>query len=125
MKIGITLAGENALSAMFSRLDIAKSLETTLRTVAEDIRQAATVNLSDIHHANGLAESLTVTPGNGSIHDSLSFSISTPLDYGWHLEFGSLNFPPQPWLVPAVDAASPTIQRRLHAWLDAVVKLKL
>jgi hypothetical protein len=122
MKIGMTLVGGNALGAALSRLDKTKSLEATLGAAAEDIRQAAAANLSNIRDDTGeLAESLTVEPVQ-TVPDSLSFSVSTPLDYGWHLESGTLNRPAQPWLAPALDAATPTIQRRLREWLDTAVK---
>jgi hypothetical protein len=44
-------------------------------------------------------------------------SVSTPLAYGWHLEFGTLKQPARPWLGPALDEARPRILRQIREWL--------
>jgi hypothetical protein len=117
MKISANVTGSNALAITFSRIGRGEGLRATLQAAAEDVRDAAKDNLFHTRHKSRLASSLEITPGA----DGFSFSISTPLDYGWHLEFGTLNRPPRPWLLPALDAARPSVERRMSEWLEGIV----
>ena len=116
MKIAARFEGMDGLSATLSGIADAAGLGGVLEAAAADVRDAAAANLADGQppdsRSGALAQSLAVTPGG----DGLSFTVATPLDYGWHLEFGSLSHPATPWLAPAIDAALPSIERRLRDW---------
>lgn len=122
MKLSAQLEGLAELGATLSGLGGTAGLDAALEAATNDVRDAAVANLSDSQspdsRTGALARSLTVTPGG----DGLSFTLSTPLEYGWHLENGSLARPAAPWLAPAVDAARPAVERRLREWLTGAVR---
>jgi len=48
----------------------------------------------------------------------LTYVVGTALEYGAHLEFGTLEMRPRPWLQPSVDAAVPRFMQRLRRGLE-------
>jgi hypothetical protein len=46
--------------------------------------------------------------------DRLSATVGTDLDYGAHLEFGTQDTAPRPWLQPAAQTAAPRIKARIE-----------
>jgi hypothetical protein len=64
-----------------------------------------------------LARSLTVQPAQDG-----SYTVSTPLDYGWHLEFGSLSRPAHPWLEPAAEDARQGFIARMASRIGATLR---
>lgn len=125
MKIRHRVSGLGSFGAALSRIAEPHSLTEILAGEADGIRNAAIGRLGDGQGAGSrsgaLAESLAVH----SSDDGLRFTISTPLEYGWHLEFGSLHSPPSPWLAPALDEQKPAILARIGQWLTASAKGKL
>jgi hypothetical protein len=122
MKVRTRLKGMPELRARLSKVADTNSLGALLEATAEEVRRAAVAGLADSQppdSRNGaLARSLTVTPGG----DGLSFTLSTPLNYGWHLEYGSLHRPATPWLGPAFDTVRPSIERHLREWLTRATR---
>lgn len=122
MKMTAELRGMAELNAALSGLANADGLAEVLEACAGDVRDAAAANLADgappDNRTGVLAQSLAITPGAGG----LSVTVSTPLDYGWHLEYGTLARPATPWLAPALDAAAPSIRGRLRDWLNSAVR---
>ncbi len=122
MKISIRLGRLPDLTASLSHLANLDGLADALEDAASQVRDAAVARLSDGQppnsHTGALAKSLTVTrDGSG-----LSYTLSTPLDHGWHLEHGGLQRPATPWLAPAFEDARPAIERRLGDWLTRAVR---
>ncbi len=122
MKISVRLGGMPGLRASLSGVADADGLGAILEDAAAGLRNTAVASLTDGQppdsRTGALARPLTVTRGG----DGLSFTLSTPLDYGWRLEHGGLARPATPWLEPALDAASPAIERRLGDWLKRAVR---
>ena len=122
MKLITRLDGLDAFSEALSRIADPAGLQDALEAAADDVRDAARANLQDGRPPDSrtgkLAGSLTVDPAA----DGMSWSISTPLDYGWHLEFGSLGRPATPWLEPALNEARPGIVSRIGARLASAGK---
>jgi hypothetical protein len=121
MKLGAELRGMGGLRASLTCLAGVDSLAQALDACAEDVRDAAAAKLAPEapldNRADALARWLTVTRDGTGGGGAVSITISTPLDYGWHLEHGSLTRPPAPWLAPALDEAAPSIRLRLREWL--------
>ena len=117
MRLTGRLDGLEQLHRALTRIAEPSELEASLRAGAEDIRAAARAGLGDGHppdsRTGALAASLTVEMAD----DGMSARIGTGLDYGWHLEFGTLTRPATPWLEPALDEARPGILARLKRWL--------
>lgn len=123
MKFSAELRGMGALRAGLAGVSRSDGLAQVLNACADDVRDAAAARLSRSTQPDGrtdaLVRSLTVArdDGGGGDGDGMSVTISTQLDYGWHLEHGSLTRPPTPWLAPALDEAAPSIRLRLREWL--------
>lgn len=101
-----------ALAEIGGGEDIAQDLAAT----AEDIRKRAAANLPD----GALAQSLTVNAsGDGG------YTVSTPLDHGWHREFGSIGRPATPWLAPAAEDAKPALLARIRNRLNGAAAAAL
>lgn len=119
MKIRSRISGLGSFGAALSHILELQSLAEILSGEAEGIRSAARARLEDgqiaENRSGALAESLTVR----SSDNGLSFTISTRLEYSWHLEFGSLDRAPAPWLAPALDDRRPAIITRIRNWLAA------
>jgi hypothetical protein len=111
------LDGLQQMHRALRRIAETSELQERLRAGAEDIRAAARAGLGDGRPPDSptgaLAASLTVEMAD----DGMSARIGTGLDYGWHLEFGTLTRPATPWLEPALDEARPGILARLKRWL--------
>ena len=120
MKLNARVEGLSALNARFSAVADEASFAPDLQDAAEDIRQRAAANLSDgalpESRTGALADSLTV-----SADEAGGYTVSTPLDHGWHLEFGSLARPAAPWLEPATEEAQPGLIARIAARLKAAL----
>jgi hypothetical protein len=111
------LDGLQQMHRALRRIAEPSELEASLKAGAEDIRAAARAGLGDglppDSRTGALAASLSVEMAEGGT----SARIGTGLDYGWHLEFGTLTRPATPWLEPALDEARPGILARLKRWL--------
>jgi hypothetical protein len=121
MKITAQLRGMAELNATLSGITKAEGLADTLQSCAEEVRDAAAANLSDgappDSRTGALSRSLNITPSA----DGGSITVSTPLIYGWHLEYGGLKRDATPWLAPALDAAVPSIKVHFSDWLGEAV----
>ena len=120
MKLTGGLGGLDGFNAALAEIGNGEALAKVLAETAEEIRQRAVVNLADgappDNRTGALARSLTVTPsGDGG------YIVGTPLDYGWHLEFGSAARPAMPWLTPAADDAQPGLAERAGDSLNATI----
>lgn len=119
MKIRNRISGLGSFGAALSRIAEPHSLSEILMGEADGIRKSARTQLAEgggpDSGRSALTEQLTVHPSN----DGLRFTIGTSLDYGWHLEFGSLHGAPTPWLVPALEDRRPAILGRIRNWLAA------
>jgi hypothetical protein len=83
---------------------------------ADEIRKRAAANLPD----GALAQSLAVSAsGDGG------YTVSTPLDNGWHLEFGSRGRPAAPWLAPAAEDARRGFLARIRNRLNGTAAAAL
>jgi hypothetical protein len=112
------LTGTAELKAALDRIADEQTLRQEIEAAAQDLREAAQRQLSDAHppesRTGALARSLHVALASGGPPEA---SISTPLPYGWHLEFGTLTRPAQPWLAPALDEIRPRILQQIREWL--------
>jgi hypothetical protein len=100
------------LSARLSAMVEPKTLAGDLRETAEEIRERAVADLGE----GPLAGSVSVeTDGDDG------FVVGTPLEAGWHREFGSLKRPASPWLAPPADAARAGLVARIAARLRRAV----
>jgi hypothetical protein len=117
MRLTGRLDGLEQLRRALTRIAEPSELEASLKAGAEDIRAAAQAGLGDGRppdsRTGALAASLTVEMAERGT----SARIGTGLDYGWHLEFGSLGVEPKPWLEPALEEARQGILARLKRWL--------
>lgn len=52
--------------------------------------------------------------------DRNGYAVGTAIQHGLHLEFGTSQMAPRPWLLPAVEAELPQFRRRL---VDAIRRL--
>jgi hypothetical protein len=122
MKFTAQLRGMAELNAKLSGLAKAEGLADTLQSCAEDVLDAARANLSDgtppDSRTGALARSLNITPSA----DGFSVTVSTPLIYSRHLEYGGLTRAATPWLAPALDTAAPSIKVRFGEWLDEAIR---
>jgi hypothetical protein len=114
------VGGLDGLNAALAEIGRAGVLDEALAATAEDIRQRAAARLDDGAPPDGssgaLAESLSVVrDGDGG------FAVATPLDHGWHLEFGSATRAAMPWLTPAAEDARPGLAERAKDDLNAVI----
>ncbi len=116
MKLNARLEGLPALTARLSAVADAATLNADLRDTAEAIRRSAAANL-DGAGSGALAASLTVSEDGAG-----GYTVATPLDAGWYLEFGTRARAARPWLAPAVDAARPGLLDRLRQRLTAVLR---
>ena len=114
MKLTSRVDGLDRLTARLSALADERAVADDLRDTAEEIRDRAAAALGDGGSSGALATSLTVSPdGDGG------YVVGTPLDHGWHREFGSRARPAAPWLAPAAEEARPGLVARLARRLDA------
>ncbi|MGF1619633.1 MAG: hypothetical protein ACFCUR_03345 [Rhodomicrobiaceae bacterium] len=117
MKVSSRVTGLGTLKAALDRIADEQTLRQEIETAAHDLREAAQRKLSDGQppesRTGALARSLHVAFAS----DSPEASVSTPLAYGWHLEFGTLTRPARPWLAPALDEIRPRILQQIREWL--------
>lgn len=113
MKLTGRLSGLAQLNARLAAVADEAAFASDLKATAEDIRAAAAEHVGE---ASALAQSLAVTSVEGG------YAVGTPLDYGWHREFGSLKRSAQPWLVPAAEAARLGLAARIAMRLNAMLR---
>jgi hypothetical protein len=117
VKFNARVDGLQQLSARLAAVADDASLAPDLQGTAEDIRERAAAHLAASGSSGALAQSLTVSPDNAG-----GYTVSTPLDYGWHLEFGSRTRAAKPWLAPATEAARLGLLARIGARLNAALR---
>jgi hypothetical protein len=121
VKLKARVEGLAALGTRFSAVAEEASFTPDLQHAAEDIRQRAAAHLADgassDDRTGALGKSLSVSPDGAG-----GYTVSTPLDHGWHLEFGSLARPAAPWLAPAAEEAQPSLVARIRARLNAALR---
>jgi hypothetical protein len=120
LKLRGGITGLDGLNAALSEIGKGEALDKALADTAEEIRRRAVARLSDgttpDSRTGALAESLTVElAGDGG------YIVSTPLDYGWHLEFGGSLRPAAPWLTPATEEAKPGLAERARDNVNDIV----
>jgi hypothetical protein len=114
VKLTTRLDGLDGLRRSLDCVADAQALRGELTAAAEELRDAARAELNGTAPGDdGLSHSLTIGHAGGG----KAATVSTPLDHGWHREFGSLGHPPRPWLAPALAEARPGILARLRGWL--------
>lgn len=117
MKLTNQLNGLDDLRKALSGIADETALRGAVEAGAEDVGKAAQQQLNDglppESRSGALARSLIVE----AAEDGKSARIGTPLDYGWHLEMGSLNRPAMPWLEPAFNDSRSGILSRIRSWL--------
>ncbi len=110
MKLHGRVVGLDQLSSRLSAIADEAAFAADLRETAEEIRERAAANLAGGGASDALARSVTVSAnGQGG------YVVGTPLDYGWHREFGSRRRAARPWLTPAAEEAGPGLVARLVA----------
>lgn len=114
MKLTGRVDGLAQLTARLSAIADETAFAPELQATAEDIRGEAAANLGE---GSALAQSLAVTPDSRG-----GYIVSTPLDDGWHREFGGLTRAPKPWLAPAAETARPRLIERLAGRLNAILR---
>jgi hypothetical protein len=114
------VAGLGALNTALAEIGRAEALDEALAETAEDIRRRAAANLADgappDSRTGALEESLAVSRDAGG-----GYVVGTPLDHGWHLEFGGSVKAATPWLTPATEDARPGLAARAAESLNAAV----
>ena len=121
MKLTGRINGLASLNARLSAMTDDALFTPDLQDAAKDIRERALARLADgvppDSRSGALAQSLTVQPAADG-----SYIVGTPLDYGWHLEFGSLDRAAAPWLAPAAEAARPGLIARIAGRVGATMR---
>ena len=124
MTVRVTVSGGGRLAARLDRLadQVELAVQSAVADGAEDLRREARALL------NVPGVGAPSSPGepprrqSGQLRDSLrteiapgrpSAAVGTDLDYGAHLEFGTQDTAPRPWLQPAVQNALPRIKARI------------
>ena len=124
MILRVTVSGVGRLAARLDRLadQVELAVQSAVADGAEDLRREARALL------NVPGVGAPSSPGepprrqSGHLRDSLrveiapgrpSAAVGTDLDYGAHLEFGTQDTAPRPWLQPAVQNALPRIKARI------------
>ena len=114
------IAGLADLNAALTEIGDGEALAKALADTAEAIRQRAVANLTDgappDSRTGALAQSLIVAPDAEG-----GFTVSTPLDHGWHLEFGGSTRPAAPWLTPAAEDAQSGLVDRISDSLNDTI----
>ena len=113
--------GLDRLSEKLARTFNETALNEALLASGKSVIEAARTNLQDgappDTRTGALAASLFAETGpDGNVR------IGTPLDYGWHLEMGTLTRPAHPWLAPALDDQRAGLVQQIGAWLSGSVK---
>jgi hypothetical protein len=120
VKLRCRIEGLAVLQGRFSAIAAEDAFAPDLHEAAEDIRARAAAGLTDgaapESRSGALAQSLVVERG-----DRGGYAVSTPLDHGWHLEFGSAARPASPWLAPALEAGKPGLLARIRERLSHTV----
>jgi hypothetical protein len=122
MTLRARLTGASEFRAALDRIADAGTLRDELTAAAEEIRVAARDRVDQADRPQGEADGLGRSIAVRFDSHGTSAEIGTPLDHGWHREFGSVARPPRPWLAPALDDARPKILTRLRNWLGATSK---
>lgn len=117
MKLNARLHGMDGLHAALGRIASENELRSELATSTEEMRDAARAELDATPQPGNSIDALSRSLTGSVSADGKTLTVSTRLDQGWHLEFGTLRRPPRPWLAPAFDRAGPGILARLRAWL--------
>lgn len=124
MTVRVTVSGGGRLAARLDRLadQVELAVQSAVADGADDLRREARALL------NVPGVGAPSSPGepprrqSGHLRDSLrteiapgrlSAAVGTDLDYGAHLEFGTQDTAPRPWLQPAVQNALPRIKARI------------
>ena len=128
MTVRVTISGVGRLAARLERVadQVELAVQSAVAEGADDLRREARalLNLPGAGAPSGpgepprrqsaqLRDSLRVEIAP----DRLSAAVGTDLDYGAHLEFGTQDTAPRPWLQPAAQTAAPRIKARIE---DAV-----
>jgi len=125
MRLRNRIEGLDRLGAALSEVAAPQTLSADLGDAADAIRERAAANLTDgaspDSRSGALAQSLKVAPTS----DGESYTVSTALDYGWHLEFGSRRRPASPWLAPAAESARPGLLARMRSRLNVTLAAAL
>lgn len=100
---------------------INRAIRTEISKVAEAIRRDARSHLDDsgvrpVSRTGRLARSLDIVPSA----DGLNARITTRLDYGAFLEFGTRRMPAYPWLGPAVARHAAGFRQDIRKLLRAL-----
>jgi hypothetical protein len=121
VKLSGGVTGLGGVNAALSDIASGNALEKALADTAEEIRRRAAATLTDgaapDSRTGALADSLTVARDDGGG----GYMVSTPLDHGWHIEFGSSLRPAMPWLTPSADEAQPGLAERVSESMNASI----
>lgn len=116
------LHGTDGLHAALGRIASENALRSELATSTEEMRDAVHAELHATAQPGNSIDALSRSLTGSVSADGKTLTVSTRLDQGWHLEFGSLDRPARPWLAPAFDRAGPGILARLSTWLRRSTK---
>jgi hypothetical protein len=115
----LRLDGLGALGARLSGIADA-ALASELEAAAEEIRERAAANLN-ASGGGGSTGALVASLRVSAVADG-GYVVGTPLDHGWHREFGSRTRPAAPWLAPAAEDARPGLAARIARRIDATLR---
>ncbi len=128
MSVRVTVSGVGRLAARLDRLadHVELAVQSAVAESADDLRREARALLDVTGAGEPSAPGEPPRRQTGQLRDSLrveiarnrlSATVGTDLDYGAHLEFGTQDMAPRPWLQPAAQNAAPRIRARIE---DAV-----
>ncbi len=125
MSVRVTLSGAGRLAARLDRLvdQVHWAVQAAVEEGAHDLRREARDLLNLAGRGTPSAPGEPPRRQTGALRDSLtvelapdrlSARVGTDLDSGAHLEFGTQEIAPRPWLAPAAENVAPRIRARIE-----------
>ncbi len=133
MTVRVRLSGVGCLAARLDRLadQVELAVQAAVAVGADDLRREARALLNVPGAGAPSAPGEPPRRQTGELRDSLrveiapdrlSATVGTDLDYGAHLEFGTQDMAPRPWLAPAAENARPKTQARIEAAVREAIR---
>ncbi|MEE8499523.1 MAG: HK97 gp10 family phage protein [Kiloniellales bacterium] len=125
MSVRVTVSGAGRLAARLDRLadQVEWAVQAAVEEGALDLRREARALLDVAGRGEASAPGEPPRRQTGALRDSLTVALApdrlsarvgTDLDSGVHLEFGTKDTAPRPWLAPAAENVAPKIRARIE-----------